>query len=257
MQSGSPRGLRPTHVLLGFAALFLVTAPPSAEAASVIQVFGDKCLDIGSGRGAPAANDSNVAIYTCNANAHQQWTVEGNRIRNTFTDRCLTAERAQGSSVDIGECRLDDTTFPGFRWVVQGQQIRNLDSNLCLDVSGGRDADGANVIVWGCHDGPNQKWRSHALDQLLVVTCSKLPDFPDYRGLYVRSGTFMDCPCWNRTDGMRSLGADGAPGGHWYAFQQGNCPGEDQSLSFPIRQDPKSGCDPAPDLSCVSRPCAF
>ena len=30
--------------------------------------------------------------------------------------------------------------------------------DLCLDISGASDANGAYLIVWGCHGGSNQQW---------------------------------------------------------------------------------------------------
>jgi len=35
----------------------------------------------------------------------------------------------------------------------------NIKSGKVLDVSGGRDAEGQNIIVWKRHNGLNQKWR--------------------------------------------------------------------------------------------------
>jgi len=29
---------------------------------------------------------------------------------------------------------------------------------LCWDISGAKNVDGSNVIVWSCHNGKNQRW---------------------------------------------------------------------------------------------------
>src|SRR5262245_45510676 len=41
----------------------------------------------------------------------------------------------------------------------RGDVMINYNSGLCLDVAGASTADGANVIQWTCHGGPNQQLR--------------------------------------------------------------------------------------------------
>jgi len=40
---------------------------------------------------------------------------------------------------------------------IRGEHVMNI-RGLAMDVSGGRDKEGQNVIVWKKHNGKNQKW---------------------------------------------------------------------------------------------------
>lgn len=41
----------------------------------------------------------------------------------------------------------------------------NIKNGLVFDVSGNRDAEGQNVIVYKAHEGLNQKWKIFYLDE--------------------------------------------------------------------------------------------
>ncbi|HET9141027.1 ricin-type beta-trefoil lectin domain protein [Actinophytocola sp.] len=97
------------------------------------------------------------------------------------------AARIDGSTVGT----VTDATFPfgqvgfasGWNYHVQfdnlsitGQTpppavsgpLRNVAANRCLDVSGGSQANGAQVIIWDCNGGSNQRWTGTASDELRV-----------------------------------------------------------------------------------------
>jgi hypothetical protein len=40
----------------------------------------------------------------------------------------------------------------------KGHNFCNIQNSKCLDVSGGKDVEGGNVLVWGRHNGLNQRW---------------------------------------------------------------------------------------------------
>jgi len=46
--------------------------------------------------------------------------------------------------------------------------IRGVASNRCLDVNGGSQTDGTNVIIWDCHGGTNQQWTVASNKQISV-----------------------------------------------------------------------------------------
>lgn len=48
---------------------------------------------------------------------------------------------------------------------MDGQYIVNIYNNKVLDVSGGHDKEGNNVITWSKHNGSNQKWKIVYLDE--------------------------------------------------------------------------------------------
>jgi hypothetical protein len=48
------------------------------------------------------------------------------------------------------------------KWWYRPAQFHNWspfsNKGLCMDVSGGRDVDGQDVIMWSCHNGANQRF---------------------------------------------------------------------------------------------------
>lgn len=48
--------------------------------------------------------------------------------------------------------------------MLKGTYIQNQ-RGLVLDVSGGRDRNGQNILVWTKHNGRNQKWRIEYLNR--------------------------------------------------------------------------------------------
>jgi hypothetical protein len=50
-------------------------------------------------------------------------------------------------------------------FIYSGSQFQNLYNKKVLDVSGGKDVEGQNVIVWKSHGGVNQRWRVVYLDK--------------------------------------------------------------------------------------------
>jgi hypothetical protein len=52
----------------------------------------------------------------------------------------------------------------------------NLQNGKALDVSGGKDAEGQAVIVWGKHNGANQKWNVVYVDKAKPVPTKGMND---------------------------------------------------------------------------------
>ncbi|WP_330309772.1 MULTISPECIES: non-reducing end alpha-L-arabinofuranosidase family hydrolase [unclassified Streptomyces] len=63
--------------------------------------------------------------------------------------------------------------------------LRSVDSGRCLDVSGFSQTDGANVQIWDCHGGINQRWTLTDSNQLTVYGNKCL----DVRGGATAAGT--------------------------------------------------------------------
>ncbi|MBC7623360.1 MAG: RICIN domain-containing protein, partial [Aeromicrobium sp.] len=44
-------------------------------------------------------------------------------------------------------------------WVVEGGALKNKNQPAyCMDIENGGRNNGAKVLAWNCHGGPNQKW---------------------------------------------------------------------------------------------------
>ncbi|WP_328768503.1 non-reducing end alpha-L-arabinofuranosidase family hydrolase [Streptomyces sp. NBC_00286] len=84
--------------------------------------------------------------------------------------------------------------------------LRSVASGRCLDVAGFSQTDGANVHIWDCHDGTNQKWTLTDSDQLTVYGNKCL----DVRGGGTTSGTPVQIwTCTGTTNQQWRVNADG------------------------------------------------
>jgi hypothetical protein len=98
------------------------------------------------------------------------------------TGMCLLSNPGDGGNASQQPC---DGNNPAMVWVpqlVQGSQntfrFVNAGTEKCLDVNGASRDNGANVLAWDCHGGPNQQWR---LDR----------DGDGYRVVSINSGKCM------------------------------------------------------------------
>ncbi|MGH1548462.1 ricin-type beta-trefoil lectin domain protein [Leifsonia poae] len=85
----------------------------------------------------------------------------GGLLKNVATGTCL---RWVGGSVQTVLDAGCDGSDQAFRWgpTIHSDGTMVLQSQAygeCLDVSSGTNADGAQVLAWGCHGGANQDWR--------------------------------------------------------------------------------------------------
>ncbi|PNG16880.1 alpha-L-arabinofuranosidase [Streptomyces cahuitamycinicus] len=105
--------------------------------------------------------------------------------------------------------------------------VRGVDSGRCLDVAGFSQTDGANVHIWDCHGGTNQKWTLTDSAQLTVYgnkcldarnggttpgtpvqiwTCTGTENQqwrvnPDGTIIGVRSGLCLEASGWGKANG--------------------------------------------------------
>jgi hypothetical protein len=68
-----------------------------------------------------------------------------------------------GGSVNLNTRNTQSNWFQQFKY--DGQYIVNIGNNKVLDIQGGHDKEGNNVIVHGRHNGANQKWKILYLDE--------------------------------------------------------------------------------------------
>jgi len=72
---------------------------------------------------------------------------------------------------------------------IRGEHVMNI-RGLAMDVSGGRDKEGQNVIVWKKHNGKNQKWNIIYKD-IDTVQRGIIPDKPFRLVTKMRSGRVL------------------------------------------------------------------
>jgi hypothetical protein len=84
-------------------------------------------------------------------------------LRASHSGLCMQANEGNGGNATQMPC---DPNNPTELWVpqaVNGSQdtfaFVNAKDNRCLDVNGGSKDNGAQIVQWDCHGGPNQQWR--------------------------------------------------------------------------------------------------
>jgi type 1 glutamine amidotransferase len=117
--------------------------------------LANKCLDVAQGG---TADGTKIQLYTCNGGGAQQWTVDGQVIRNPQSNKCLDVAQsgtANGTKVQLWTCNGTGAQ----NWQAQSDgSVKNPNSNKCLDVSENSSADGQQIHIWDCYGGNNQKW---------------------------------------------------------------------------------------------------
>ena len=85
------------------------------------------------------------------------------------------------------------------------ETVQSLSSGKCLDVAKGSKADGAPVIQYDCHEGPNQKWRVQeaAEDSYRIVNANSGQCLQAHGGATAAGTPVVQAPC------------DGRPGQLW------------------------------------------
>ena len=131
--------------------------PPSANASgSIVSTQSGLCM------GAPIstanAGQQHIGVWQCNGNAAQKWNVTAAQELVIQQDgKCLDARAARttaGTRLISWRChgRVNQ------KWAVQPNgSITNPSSGLCVD--GGRQTNGASLILQVCNGGAGQKWQ--------------------------------------------------------------------------------------------------
>ena len=129
-------------------------------------------------------------------------------LRASHSGLCMQANEGNGASAVQQPC---DGNNPTELWVPQaanGSQdtfmFVNAKANLCLDVNGGSKDNGAQIVQWACHNGPNQLWRLQ-------------PDGDGFRFLSVNSGRCIGVDAGSPNPGAaaRQWDCDGSPNQRW------------------------------------------
>ena len=128
----------------------------------------NKCIE------APGAE---LLVWDCNYGLHQQWSLESDgRIRNKKTGYNIGVPGGcNGVSSDKrlemhqkfegGNCGTQQSWFHEV-WAPFVTFRNDLDENLCIDLKGADTSNGAEVLLWTCHDSPNQKWYMDLLGRI-------------------------------------------------------------------------------------------
>ncbi|MFE2481438.1 ricin-type beta-trefoil lectin domain protein, partial [Streptomyces sp. NPDC059389] len=121
---------------------------PSIGAVAVTGLSG-KCLDVENGN---SADGTPVQLMSCKETKAQQWRMTEGTVR--AMGKCLTAE---GGKAVLRACDSANE----YQKFTSGtnKTLSSTKTGQCLDVAGGNDADGTDLILWPCAtNAPNQQW---------------------------------------------------------------------------------------------------
>lgn len=111
--------------------------------------FNGKCLDLD-------AASSNLQVWDCHGGDNQQWTYDNSTgvIRSLASEKCLDASGYYGNAY-MAPCHFGLNQ----RWdLLPSGLIRDRAHHQCLDLYAFNNANGANVQMYECWEGDNQRW---------------------------------------------------------------------------------------------------
>ncbi len=102
---------------------------------------------------------------TCDFTAKQQFSFAGVQWKG-IGNMCIEAPNlVAGEKLSLGAC---NDGFNDVKWVFEfeRQRIRGDGSNVCVDVPNGTAVSGTDLQLFGCHDGPAQKFTFTSIGEI-------------------------------------------------------------------------------------------
>ena len=153
--SGGTMWFQPVNEILQVYGLSLTTSGGGGGGQALISNLNGKCLDVPNGN---FSDGVRVQMWGCNGSAAQQWANSSGRLA-TGNGKCLDAAgagTANNTPIQIANC--SGNAAQQFVLSAAGDLV-NPQANRCVDIGGWNPNDGAQLILWDCHGGANQKWR--------------------------------------------------------------------------------------------------
>jgi hypothetical protein len=104
-----------------------------------------------------------AALFGCDANGNQTWTVEADGTIKAASGDCLDvhdAGTANGTEVDYAGCNSDAAQ----QWRINADgSLHNPESGKCIEPSGGSDTSGTTLVLETCTYTAIQEWTLPAL----------------------------------------------------------------------------------------------
>jgi beta-glucanase (GH16 family) len=126
--------------------------PPTGNALK--SNLNGRCIDI------PAANPVDgvrLQMYDCNGSAAQQWTFNGDGTLRAM-GKCMdpaAGALTNGTPIQLVTCNGN----PVQRFTLSGSgDLVNVSANRCVDIKDVNPDNGAQLQLWDCSGGSNQKW---------------------------------------------------------------------------------------------------
>lgn len=163
--------LKRNFVLVGAAVAALVLGSANSSSAAIYAGYGtiwNSSNSVAQCLATPSSTDQNsfAIMWHCDTETGQGWKTNP-LVRNGGSfqilneiNGCLssvTNDNASAVAILQGGCS-DRSWWSEYGTVGNYKQLRNDVSGLCLSVAGGSIANGAKVILWPCHETPDQLW---------------------------------------------------------------------------------------------------
>ncbi|MFE2877400.1 ricin-type beta-trefoil lectin domain protein [Streptomyces roseus] len=176
---------------------------PGVGAVAVTGLSG-KCLDVENGN---PADGTPVQLMSCKESKAQQWRLTEGTVR--AMGKCLTADN--GKAV----MRACDSANEYQKFTPGNGALSSTKTGQCLDVLGGNDADGTDLILYKCTGGaPNQQWSFAATDTKYVYDAAGnrlIEENDTSRTLYLGEAEITVNKAGQALDAARYYSSPGAP----------------------------------------------
>jgi len=153
--SGGTMWFQPVNEILSVYGLSLTTSGGGSGASSVVSNWNNKCIDVPNGN---FSDGVLLQMWNCNNSAAQKWTFVNGTLQ-TSNNKCMDVawgSTANGAAIQIVGCSGN----PAQQFVLSAAgDLVNPQANKCVDIKEWNGNDGAQLHLWDCVGGANQKWR--------------------------------------------------------------------------------------------------
>jgi beta-glucanase (GH16 family) len=130
------------------------TTPPPSGGNALRSNLNGRCIDI---PGANPVDGARLQMYDCNGTAAQQWTFNGDGTVRAM-GKCMDpagGALANGTPIQLVTCNGNAVQ----RFTLSGAgDLVNVSANRCVDIKDVNPNNGAQLQLWDCSGGSNQKW---------------------------------------------------------------------------------------------------
>jgi hypothetical protein len=128
---------------------------PGGGLTGIIKGFAGKCVD---DTGNSSSQRATVQIWSCNRGKAQTWTYSGGEVKHNGL--CLNAKGngKSGARVILWACNGAPNEIWVFNTINHQVLLKANGFAACLDDPGYSTRNGTQLIVYKCHNTPNQHW---------------------------------------------------------------------------------------------------
>jgi beta-glucanase (GH16 family) len=130
------------------------STPPPTTGTMLKSNFNGRCIDIPGGN---ATDGARLQMWDCNGSAAQKWAFNGDSTLRAMGKCMDPAGGALGNGTPIQLVACNGNPVQRFTLSGAGDLV-NISANRCVDIKDRNSANGAQLQLWDCSGGSNQKW---------------------------------------------------------------------------------------------------